>query len=223
MDTAQTLYEKFIGSSDATAIIESALEIKKHFSDVLKMEPINETGEELLYLVGGKKGTLEWHFLLLILYINMEGYENYFKALIKKEIRVSKKQYAWINKILAEIQPTMNEEYIKYYNDLLTVLEQAKEDENLKKEPELTDENSNNMQSNYYLAGVVIVVESLLQDLKEELVEKVLNTQCSRSGGVILKNAMDDNTKVTVLFDDQLAHFNKSEADFFCHEYFQTV
>ena len=71
------------------------------------------------------------------------------------------------------------------------------------------------MESNYYLAGVVIVVESLLQDLKDELIEKVLNTQCSRSGGVILKNAMDDNTKVTVLFDDKLAHFNKSEADFF--------
>lgn len=79
------------------------------------------------------------------------------------------------------------------------------------------------MESNYYLAGVVIVVESLLQDLKDELVEKVLNTQCSRSGGVLLKNAMDDNTKIAVLFDDNLAHFNKSEADFFSHEYSQTV
>ena len=70
MDTANTLYEKFTDSNNPKIIIDSAHEIKKHFSNVLEKEPNDEIGEELLYLFGGKKENFDWQLFLTILFIN---------------------------------------------------------------------------------------------------------------------------------------------------------
>ena len=119
MDTAHTLYEKFTDSDNPKIIIDSALEIQRHFSKIIEKEPSNEIGEELLYLLGGKNEKIEWLTLLLILDSNNEMVDNYLAAIIEKNNALDFKQSQWVKVLLEELILRKSENYKKLFNDAI--------------------------------------------------------------------------------------------------------
>ena len=134
MNTASKLYETFVGSSDPKIIFDTAYEIKNHFENVSAKNPIDEIGEELLFLMGAKKETFEWYLLLLILYSNETGYEQYYKYLNNYDNIFNVDKCKWAILILKAILPKINNIYIDYCNSLISLFEKAIEENNVKKE-----------------------------------------------------------------------------------------
>jgi hypothetical protein len=116
MDTAHTLYENFKGSDNPKLIVNSAIEIQKHFSNILEKEPTDEIGEELLYLLGGKKEKIDWIALVLILDSNDEMLDNYLSVIIKKNYKVDIKQSQWLKALLEEIKLRKSDNYAELFN-----------------------------------------------------------------------------------------------------------
>ena len=143
MNTAHKLYETYTNSTHSKVIFDTAHEIKKYFKNVRKKEPGDEIGEELLYLLGGKKETFEWVLFLIIIYLNGEEYGVFFTALSKQLDMMNVKQCKRTNLILKEILPKINDVYIEYCNELIVDLEKAIDEKLLKSElaPELKHSN----------------------------------------------------------------------------------
>ena len=134
MNAAHKLYEMFTKSTDPKVIIETAYEIKKHFANVSEKEPADEIGEEFIFLIGGKKESFEWLLLLIILYINVDGYEKYLEALAKKKNQISIKQSEWARIILKEINAKIIEFYNDDFSNLFSLIANVKSDNLHKKE-----------------------------------------------------------------------------------------
>ena len=137
MDTAHSLFEKIVGSNNSEIIVKSAHEIKKHFSNVSRKEPADEIGEELLYLLGGKKETFEWLLLLTILYVNDEKCSGYLSELNSKKSKISIKQSEWAILILSDIKSKMSEIHFDQCSELIDVINKEIE---IKKSIEIEEE-----------------------------------------------------------------------------------
>lgn len=122
MDTAHTLYEKFTDSDNPKIIIDSAIEIQRHFSDVIEKEPASETGEELLYLLRGRNEKIEWIVLLLILDSNNEMIDNYLAAIIEKNNELDFKQSQWVKILIEELKLHKSENYTKLFNNAINII-----------------------------------------------------------------------------------------------------
>jgi hypothetical protein len=122
MNTANKLYETFTKSTDPKEIFDTAHEIKQHFIKVTDKDPADEIGEELLYLLGGKKETFEWLLLLTILFVNDEKCSGYLSELNNKKNKISIKQSEWAIVILSDIKSKMSDTHLDYCSKLVESL-----------------------------------------------------------------------------------------------------
>lgn len=170
MDAAHTLYEKFIGSNNPKIIIDSVHEIKKHFSNVSEKEPTDEIGEELLYLLGGKKETFEWQLLITILFINDEKLGEYLEVLKNKIDQISYEQSERAKLILKEIHPKINKVYIDKFSDIITLLDKIKPGKKSKMKKEKNIEKKGDSEKWYEIkTGISIEAQRQSAGLKNHL------------------------------------------------------
>ena len=124
MDLANTIYDAFVKSTDPKVIIEKASEIKAHIKSIGNKEPNDEVGEELLYLLGAKKESIEWLLLLTIIDRDDDKIKEYLKSIKQCDISIS--QCEWALLILSEIRTISKSEIAIYVSELITHLDNLK-------------------------------------------------------------------------------------------------
>ena len=125
MNNAQQLYDKFTKSTDPKIIVKTAHEINKHFKWIWGQEPIDEIGEEFLYIIDAKQESFEWLILMMIHQLNGVGYHEYFTVLENRENSISDVQCKWGKIVLKEIQNQMTEPFKGYTSELIKVFERV--------------------------------------------------------------------------------------------------
>ena len=125
MNIAQQLYDSFTKNTDPKIIIETAHEINKHFKCIWGQDPIDEVGEEFLYIIDAKQESFEWLILMMIHQLNGIGYNEYFTVLENRADSFSSEQCNWGKIVLEVIHPQMTSPFNGYCTDLIKVFDRV--------------------------------------------------------------------------------------------------